>query len=101
MATARLFSITARRNGGLISSISSCARGAGIAHPQSSALFGGISMQRWLSTSYPAHEVVGMPSLSPVSFTQSDQIDFNLIFIECMDGKAELIDSFPSASVHS
>lgn len=69
MATARLFSITARRNGGLISRISSCARGAGVAQPQSSALFGGISMQRWLSTTYPAHEVVGMPSLSPVSFT--------------------------------
>eukprot|EP00979_Chaetoceros_neogracilis_P007279 scaffold1521_cov271-Chaetoceros_neogracile.AAC.87 len=65
MATsARLLSISAHRNGGLISRISSSFRGAGATQPQSTALFGGV--QRWLSTSYPSHDVVGMPSLSPV-----------------------------------
>lgn len=65
MATsARLLSISARRNGGLISKFSASFRGASAGQTQSTALFGGIS-QRWLSTSYPSHEVVGMPSLSP------------------------------------
>lgn len=71
MSTGRLFSISARRNGAIISQISSSLRGkagAGVAaasKSQTQNLFGGISTQRWLS-SYPAHEVVGMPSLSPV-----------------------------------
>lgn len=70
MSTGRLFSISARRNGAIISHISSSLRGkagAGVAaasKSQTQNLFGGISTQRWLS-SYPAHEVVGMPSLSP------------------------------------
>eukprot|EP00554_Chaetoceros_debilis_P000633 CAMPEP_0194084256 /NCGR_PEP_ID=MMETSP0149-20130528/12615_1 /TAXON_ID=122233 /ORGANISM="Chaetoceros debilis, Strain MM31A-1" /LENGTH=495 /DNA_ID=CAMNT_0038766869 /DNA_START=52 /DNA_END=1539 /DNA_ORIENTATION=- len=65
MATsARLLSIASRRNGQLASRISKSV----------TPLFGGlsstsaglVSFQRsWMSTDYPAHEVVGMPSLSP------------------------------------
>jgi len=66
MAT-RLLSISARRNAPLITRISSSLRGAAAAGPvASTSLFGGIT-QRWLS-SYPSHEVLGMPSLSPVRF---------------------------------
>jgi len=63
MASAsKLFSITARRNGAIISKLSSSLRGSvGLAQKS------GFSFQnnvRWMS-SYPPHEVVGMPSLSP------------------------------------
>ena len=71
MSTGRLFSITARRNGAIISKVASSLRGRVAAQaPLSQLSFGGNGTlsQRWMS-SYPDHEVVGMPSLSPVSIT--------------------------------
>lgn len=66
--SARLLSIAARRNGSLISRITSSNL-----RPPSSILGGGVGAgvgyldnftKRW-SSGYPDHEVVGMPSLSP------------------------------------
>ena len=66
--TARLLSLAARRNGSIISSISTSKRSSilgltgGVATRGSSFLENYI--RRW-NSSYPVHEVVGMPSLSP------------------------------------
>jgi pyruvate dehydrogenase E2 component (dihydrolipoamide acetyltransferase) len=59
-SSARFISTASKRSGLLISRWSSASRGA---NSFNTPIFGGIA-QRWLS-SYPAHEVVGMPSLSP------------------------------------
>ena len=59
-SSARFISTASKRSGLFISRWSSAARGA---NSFNTPIFGGIA-QRWLS-SYPAHEVVGMPSLSP------------------------------------
>lgn len=60
-STARLLSLSARRNGAFINRISSSLR-CSVSAPTPAATI--ASNQRWFS-SYPPHEVVGMPSLSP------------------------------------
>lgn len=63
-SSSKIFSIVSRGNGFLKCHMNSSLRGTSAAlYSNRTSLFSGFA-QRWAST-YPRHEIVGMPSLSP------------------------------------